>query len=69
MVEKADSGEFVTGNSYKLRHSKSGFSICVQPLFVENCDVAKGDEADTYLDLSRGIVVYDFGGTLRGDGE
>lgn len=77
-AEAAEQGELAFSGEYKLQYSSGQFRIGVDSFFPTNTNFGKGAVSGLYVDLERGMLVYDFqpgdeyqrptGGDLDGEG-
>lgn len=61
-AEAAADGNLPLVNEYKLQHSSDQYRIGVDPFFATNTGFGKGSISGLYVDLKRGMLVYDFQG-------
>lgn len=70
MADRAANGDLIELGKFKLQDLGDQHRINVSRNAVRNLSIGQGDEATAFVDYQRGIVVYDFGGTVdRGEGE
>jgi len=60
VTRAAVNGDLPLVNDYKLQYSADQFRIGVPPIFVTNTIFGKGSVCGLYIDLNRGMLVYDF---------
>lgn len=61
-AQAAADGNLPLVNEYKLQHSSDQYRIGVDPFFAMNTGFGKGSVSGLYVDLQRGMLVYDFQG-------
>lgn len=59
-AKAAANGELPSLKEYTLQKHEGLFRLTVHPFFARNTQFGKGDIAEMYADLSRGMIVYDF---------
>lgn len=59
-VQAAANGDLPYVNDYTLQYSASQFRVGVDPFFTNNTSFGKGSVAGLYVDIERGMLVYDF---------
>jgi hypothetical protein len=59
-AQAAADGNLPLVNEYKLQHSSDQYRIGVDPFFATNTMFGKGSVSGLYVDLQRGMLVYDF---------
>jgi hypothetical protein len=59
-AQAAADGNLPLVNEYKLQHSSDQFRIGVDPFFATNTKFGKGSVSGLYVDLQRGMLVFDF---------
>lgn len=59
-AQAAADGNLPLVNEYKLQHSSDQYRIGVDPFFATNTGFGKGSVSGLYVDLQRGMLVYDF---------
>lgn len=59
-VKQAERGNLPLVEEYTLQHSTQQFRLGVPPFFSENTVFGKGSPAGCYVDVERGMLVYDF---------
>lgn len=59
-AQAAANGDLPLVNEYKLQFSSDQYRIGVDPFFAKNTGFGKGSVSGLYVDLQRGMLVYDF---------
>jgi hypothetical protein len=68
MAQKAEQGDLVELDDYKLMENCGRYRITVDRSIPRNVDVEAGDEVGMYVDYDLGVAVLDFGGAIRNGG-
>lgn len=59
-AQAAENGNLPLVGEYKLQFSSGQFRIGAPPFFATNTMFGKGSPSGVYVDLERGMLVYDF---------
>jgi len=59
-AQAAANGNLPLVNEYRLQYSSEQYRIGVDPFFATNTGFGKGSVSGLYVDLQRGMLVYDF---------
>jgi hypothetical protein len=59
-AEAAANGDLPLVNQYKLQYSAGQYRVGVDPFFETNTVFGKGSIAGLYVDVDRGMLIYDF---------
>lgn len=59
-VEAAANGDLPFVNDYRLQYSAGQYRLGVDPFFANNTIFGKGSVSGLYVDVERGMLVYDF---------
>lgn len=59
-AQAAEQGNLPLVGEYKLQYSTGQYRIGAPPFFATNTIFGKGSPSGVYVDLERGMLVYDF---------